>query len=100
MLTVLGGLTAFVLIIVLSTLFNGYALTKLWSWFVVPAFGVAPLGLTQAIGVSLIVSYLTHQIHEEDKSRSTSETLIRSVAIAIMKPSLALLMGWIVTLFM
>lgn len=44
----------------LYAIWGGYVLTCLWGWFVVPTFALPPLTLAQAIGVSLIVGYLTN----------------------------------------
>ena len=38
---------------------NAWALTLLWEWFIVPSFAVAPLTNLSAIGIALVVSFLT-----------------------------------------
>lgn len=39
---------------------NGFMLSYLWQWFVVP-LGVPAIGIIQAIGICMIVSMLTYQ---------------------------------------
>ena len=53
---------AVILLIVLpfSLILNGLVLKKLWGWFVVANFGLKPLSIPSAIGIALIVSFLTY----------------------------------------
>lgn len=74
-----------------AALWNGYVLTVLWRWFVVPTFGVAPLMLWQAIGLTMIVGYLTHQYTSADKDGDG----LKGLAMLILKPLFALFFGWL-----
>ena len=40
---------------------NGWVLVKMWAWFMVPWFGARPVSITEAIGLSMIVGYLTYR---------------------------------------
>ena len=51
-----------------SMLLGGYILTKLWAWFVVSQFGVYKLSLVPAIGICVIVSFLTHQYIDQKEN--------------------------------
>lgn len=100
-LLVLTGVT-----ITLSALFRGWVFSWLWLWFAVPIFGVQPIGIAQAIGISLVVGYLTHQLNtdtntnkEKDKE-SVSTKLISSTVSSITWSLLTLLIGYIVKGFM
>ena len=42
---------------VLASIYNGWLLTDIWAWFIVP-FGVMQLSLPHAIGISMFVGYL------------------------------------------
>jgi len=44
-----------ILLAPLVVIFNGYALSTMWAWFVVPEFDVPELKISEAIGISLIV---------------------------------------------
>lgn len=89
---------------VASSIFNGYALSVLWGWFVVPTFGAPALGVVPSIGIAMVVSYLTHQVHgcdrKKEKDQSFVEAISYSIAFVFLKPSIALFFGWIVHLFM
>lgn len=100
-LAVLGGIVGVGILMVFSSIFNGYALSVLWGWFVVPTFGAPALGVVPAIGVAMVVSYLTYQMHDCKKEETSfGETIAKGTAVAILKPSFALFFGWIVHMFM
>ena len=100
-LVVLSGIIGVGILMVFSSIFNGYALSVLWGWFIVPTFGAPSLDVVPAIGISMVVSYLTYQIHSsEEEEIPFGAKITRGVTVAIMKPLLALFFGWIVHLFM
>ena len=94
----LGWVTAFVVVITTSTILNGYALSVLWAWFIVKTFGLPTLTIPTAIGLSMIVSYLTYQ-PRESKGDSFASILGKGIAMAIAKPALALATAWVVVQF-
>jgi formate-dependent nitrite reductase membrane component NrfD len=94
----IGYITVTILAIVLSTIWGGYILSILWSWFMVKAFALPVLTTGQAIGVSLVVGYFhrglaTTKTKEED---SFGETLARSAAMGFVFPLVFLAIGWVV----
>lgn len=101
-LTFLGGLTAIVIALVLGSILNGWVLSTLWGWFVVPIFGLPVLPIAAAIGISLTVKYMTHQISPdcEEKKREAAEQIGRLVGVTVLYPLLAVFIGWIVQKFM
>lgn len=100
-LAVFGGVVGVIVLIVASSILNGYVLSVLWGWFVVPTFGAPSLSIAPAIGIALVVGYMTHQIHDcQKEDRSFSQKIAEGVAMIVLKPMLALFFGWIVHLFM
>lgn len=98
--TLFLGFIIALLMIPLTVALNGWALSILWSWFVVPIFGLPALSLASALGLSIVVSFMTHQdVDCEQPDRSMSATWSRVVAITVGRPLLALLMGWIILKF-
>jgi hypothetical protein len=95
-----GALATIVLIVMLVPvmIFHGWVLTKLWAWFIVPQFGLAPLPLTIAIGLSILVNYIKPGPldYAKDPASSSQSRLISH----LLHPVFALLFGWIVTWFM
>ena len=98
----LFGALGLPVLIALSALWRGYVLSVLWGWFVVPAFGLPALSVPLAIGLSLIVSFLTmHKTgNEAEKDRELSEAFIHSVVVAALVPAFVLFAGWVVTKFL
>jgi len=94
---VLGYITAFIALIVVSATMNGWALSILWEWYLVPIFDIPKISIPSAIGIALIVGYLTHQQQDVDtEDYSPAEVMTRAIIIAFTKPLLALLFGWVV----
>lgn len=80
-----------------GTLLNGWALHLLWAWFVTPIFEAAPsLSIGQAIGISMIASFLTYQyIPEPQESKGSGGAFV----MLVVRPLLAVLFGLIVKQF-
>ena len=97
----LGYITAFIIFLVLSSVYSGYALSILWDWFVVPTFNLEPISIPIAIGLAIVVSYLTNHTDssQENNGDTFSEVLEKLTVKALVKPTLALLIGWVVTFF-
>lgn len=97
----IGLLTTTLLIMVYTVLMNGWALAKLWAWFIVPTFSAPPLSIPAAIGVSLVVSYLTFHAKTDDKDEEDwVDILIRGALVGTLKPLFALGVGAIVAAFL
>ena len=84
-------------IIVVATLLNGWALMVLWGWFIVPTFAAPALNMGQALGLGVIVSFLTHQVQQDsgDSDADPWPALAKAAFVAIAKPLLALGFGWV-----
>lgn len=100
-LAIIGGIVAFIIIWALSSMWSGYVLSILWGWFVVPTFGLPSLSVVTAIGIAIVVSYLTHQIYTgREEKKEWSEKFADMIGYGILKPLIALGFGWVVHLFM
>ena len=98
----IGIFATFVVTSFVAWIWSGWVLTKLWHWFVVPFFEAHELRIPVAIGLAIIVGYLTKEVSPSSKpkvEKSTSEHLIEFATIAILKPLVAFVVGWIVHLF-
>lgn len=75
---------------------NGYVITKLWAWFIVPLFGLPLLNIPQAIGLDLVVTFLTfHQTVYNPEPKDKKEKIQRGVQ-HFARPLFVLLTGYIV----
>ena len=85
----------------MGVIWSGFVLTILWSWFVVPTFGLQALSLAPAIGLGVVVSYLTHQYAPKTKQEGGKwDETWRSIGHTVFKPAFALMVGWIVKQWM
>lgn len=86
----------------ISSILNGWVLSILWGWFIVPTFGAPDISVVQAIGLALVVRFLTasRSIEESDDSISKEEKVQKALVVAVVVPLFALFVGWIVHLFM
>ncbi len=87
--------------LVATLILNGYVLSVLWGWFIVPAFNAPPLGLVSAIGIVLVVSFMTHQGQYKRPDEQPTLTKIGEVFLTgMLKPVVALCVGWILLFFL
>lgn len=95
----IGGLVWFAALLFFSAVWSGYVLTILWGWFIVPAFKLPILSIPVAIGMTLIIRYLTSGggSHIEKKENKEWHT---TFIIAFAKPLAVLFLGWIVIQFL
>lgn len=71
---------------------NGWALATLWGWFIVPTFGLPSLSIPVAIGICLIVGFLTHQPVQSSKPKQGRAIL----AGRLFEPFVVVALGWVV----
>lgn len=95
----LGKLTALIVTSTISIVIRGYVLSVLWSWFIVEHFKLNELSITHAIGLSLVVNYLIMKSDKTEDNRTLEEKIIDGLGFSIGIGAIALLLGWIITLF-
>lgn len=73
----------------------GFVGMKLWSWFVVPVFGLPVLTWGQAYGLALVIGLFTHQLYipTNKDERTTPEKAVH-LASGFLLPWTFLLLGW------
>lgn len=92
----LAGCLATFIALPFASVFNGYVLSVLWRWFIVPVFHLPVLSIVQAIGISMVVTMFTYQAPEDVKGREWTDLIARMFA----KPALGLFFGWIVRMWL
>jgi hypothetical protein len=86
----------------LASIFQAFVAIQLWAWFIVPTFGLPPLGLVTAMGITLLISLLfksridTGDKDVDDVLQSHGRNLMTSVIISVV----TLGVGYIYQLFM
>lgn len=96
-----GYLTLFILMMAITSILSGIVMVELWGWFVTPEFKAIPaLDLKYAIGIGLLVRYLTYQYPTgEAEKGKTTEKLLQGFICGVLLPVFALVGGFIVHLF-
>ena len=94
--TAIGYIFGVPALLAASAIWRGYVLTVLWAWFVVPTFAAPALAIAPAIGLSLVLGYLTQHVQRSRKDQSFAEVMAEGALNAATVPTLALFIGWIV----
>jgi hypothetical protein len=84
------------------TLIRGLVLQALWGWFIVTTFALPDLTLVQALGLSLVVSFLTMQLENDDPkndTRSAGEKAAAGVFIGLFFYGIVFVMGAVIHAF-
>lgn len=86
--------------VILGPVLNGYTLSTLWGWFVVPTFGAPGLSVGVASGLVLLVAFLTYQrlaqVVEEKQQKSHWEKTFENLAWLVLRPLVTLAMGAVI----
>ena len=93
-LTVIGYILDLIMLI-----WAGFVLSILWKWFIVPQFNLAPLSVIYAMGVYLVMGYLTKENKLPDPDTEIKEIFCDTITLGILKPLTFLVIGWITTWF-
>lgn len=98
-LAVVGIIIAFFALAFVSACWSGYVLSILWGWFMVPVFHLPVLSIPTAIGIALVIGYLTKQ-STSDLEKKEDHKWYSAFVEAFTKPAVSLLVGWIVKQFL
>lgn len=97
---VFGLLCSIPAILVGGALWRAFVGVKLWLWFVVPQFGLAPIPIVTAIGLSVLVGmYSGSSAQPKDPEEPPAQAFGKSVARVILFPAFGLLFGWCIHQF-
>ena len=94
--TVFGCIVALLGVVgigIVSAILNGWAVSTLWGWFVVPIFGLPDLGILQAIGISLLISVFKTKGY--DSKKDGGDAAIALLLAVIISPVLSVIVGYI-----
>lgn len=93
--SLLGMMVFSLPVILYAWLIKGFALVKLWSWFVVPVFDLRPLRIPEAIGLAVLWSLATPTTASSNEEKG-SEIIWRAMIGSTMKVIVSLVIGWAV----
>lgn len=69
---ILGVIAFIILTVTALTVLNGFVLSQMWAWFVVPLFGLPALTIPYAIGLSMVFSLFTHRKPDMNKDKKAA----------------------------
>ncbi len=95
----IGYIATTIILLALTVTYSGYALSVLWGWFIVPIFSLPVLSIPAAIGLALIVNYLTQDWKQNESDSSGNDALLKLAAVGFIKPTFALFFGYIYVQF-
>lgn len=84
------------MIAVPMVIWNGFALSLVWKWFMSDVFHLPEITIAQAIGLAIVAGFFV-QIKDTDDIHN-EERLFKLAVGGTMKPGFLLLLGWIVSL--
>lgn len=97
----LGGFLLMVAVMVITALVNGFTLATLWAWFIIPTFGLPALGIASAIGLAMVVSFLTYQYSsKKEESDGFVEDMLKALMMSLVRAAITLAVAFVVHLFM
>jgi hypothetical protein len=81
-----GKAVIFVIVIVIVTLYEGWATKTIWNWFIPAIFHGAPrLGIAQAVGLSLIPAiFMAAPTSNKKKNDSLAESILTQLIRVLM----------------
>lgn len=87
--------------IVIAAILNGWALSIIWGWFVVPLFGLPSLSVPAAIGLALTLNLFVRPEYDEKRYQNSDLAEITGALIGkgLLGPLVVLGLGWIVKQF-
>jgi hypothetical protein len=81
---------AFVILVPILLIYEGFALSYLWLWFITPVFGIRAISLVEAIGICIAIGFMTKQyVPAKDGDNKV-------LVYLFFKPALNLAIGWLV----
>jgi hypothetical protein len=93
------GIISTIALMIYSAILSGWGLSKLWLWFIVPTFNAPLLKIPEAIGVSMVVTYMI-SVPTKSKEESFLKAFVLAFVFCTFKPLIALLFGSIIRMWM
>jgi uncharacterized protein YacL len=93
-----GKFMTVILVMIVTPLINGFVVMKLWNWFIIPIFSLQPLRLIEAIGFTIILTFITTKPSKKNTQEYFWDWLFESVLYTILLGLFTLVFGYIVSL--
>lgn len=90
---------AVVPLVAVYSIVYGATIAQLWLWFVVPTFQAPALNVPQAIGLGILVGFLTNDVSLKKDDRE-SYGLGASLLAIFGRPLTSLFFGWVLSFWL
>ncbi len=87
------------ILLFLSLMYSGFTLSLLWNNIITPMFGIRLIGVWQAVGLSLILSFCRHSIFYPIKLKHVTANFKELFHVYFMTTSIYLSIGLFVLIF-
>jgi len=96
--TVVGIVLVGLLVCAADIVFGGYVLSCLWSWFVSPLFGLPPISVGAAVGLSTIAGWLKLGLSREkvEGAKTPLEAGVIKATMVFANEAIILAAGWVI----
>lgn len=97
---ILGFCMLFILVSGMATLLyliQGWAISILWAWFIVPIFTIPQISITQSIGLAIFMGVFSQY---RAPKKEESQKPLQDMMSQLLKPLIAVGIGWIVKGFL
>lgn len=92
-----GLFSSFVLLFLIASILEGFVLSYLWEWFVVP-LGLRSISILHAIGICVLLDFITY--HYYDYKRSAEVGFMISIIYILIRPVVTMIVGAFVRFWM
>ena len=95
---IVGAVVSLAALIAVRMVIDGWTLSVLWGWFMVPLFHLHYLTVWQAMGLGLVVTFATWQKMPEVEApkKKWSEKVATLVVEILVRPAIILGVGWVI----
>lgn len=97
----IGKFFTTIIIVVISTLYGGWVLSKLWNWLLVPIYGIKTISVIEAIATATVIGFflLGATLNKKDDTETEEfiPYLVGRFLVIIITYSLYLLSGYILS---
>ena len=99
--TCLGLIFSLIVVTVVGALMQGWALSKVWNWFMPAIFNLTALSLWKAVGVATVFELFTgtnrtKKNDDDSKSDTVGEAIVKSLIQVTVAPLVTVFIAWIV----
>ena len=90
MFQIIGMFFSFLFLFIIACILEGFTLSNLWEWFVVP-LGLRPINVLHAIGICVLLDFITYHYYDYRKSEEIG--VVSSLTYIIIRPLIAMIVG-------